>query len=138
MISHNSGPSTDGQRKAVYTVVTGEVRLWKMTRKQVRERMVAGQIKGAILPTGSTEQHNEHLEMEHDTASAVHVAHQAALGLFPKVVLATPIAVGNSATMWLMYVKPPTDSSWSRRCSSCAIVTWLIASERSHNAKAAS
>jgi len=77
-------------------VITGEVRLWKMTRKQVRQRMAAGYIKGAILPTGSTEQHNEHLEMEHDTASAVHVAHQAALGLFPKVVLATPIAVGIS------------------------------------------
>ena len=67
-----------------------------MTRKHVRERLATGQVKGAILPTGSTEQHNEHLEMEHDTASALHVAHQAALGLFPQVVLATPMAVGIS------------------------------------------
>lgn len=77
-------------------MITGEVRLWKMTRKQVRERLAAGQIQGAILPTGSTEQHNEHLEMEHDTASALHVAQQAALGLFPRVVVATPMPVGIS------------------------------------------
>ena len=62
----------------------------------MRERLAAGQIKGAILPTGSTEQHNEHLHMEHDTASALHVAQQAALGLFPKVVVATPMPVGIS------------------------------------------
>ncbi|MDA0337447.1 MAG: creatininase family protein [bacterium] len=77
-------------------MITGEVRLWKMTRKQVRERLATGKVKGAILPTGSTEQHNEHLEMEHDTASALHVSHQTALGLFPQVLLATPMAVGIS------------------------------------------
>jgi creatinine amidohydrolase len=77
-------------------MVTGETRLWKLTRRQVRERIEAGQIKGAILPTGSTEQHNEHLAMEHDTASAVHVAHQAALELFPRAVVATPMPVGIS------------------------------------------
>ncbi len=75
---------------------TGEVRLWKMTRRQVREGLASGQIKGAILPTGSTEQHNEHLAMEHDTASANYIAWQAALQLYPQVVLATPIAVGIS------------------------------------------
>lgn len=77
-------------------MVTGEVRLWKLTRRQVREALDAGKIKGAILPTGSTEQHNEHLAMEHDTASAIHVAHQAALELYPKVVMATPMPVGIS------------------------------------------
>ena len=75
---------------------SGEVRLWKLTRRQVRETFAAGGFKGAILPTGSTEQHNEHLAMEHDTASALHVAHQAALDLYPQVALATPIAVGIS------------------------------------------
>ena len=77
-------------------MVSGEVRLWKLTRRQVRERMEAGKIRGAILPTGSTEQHNEHLAMEHDTASALHVSWQAALELFPQVLVATPIAVGIS------------------------------------------
>jgi creatinine amidohydrolase len=77
-------------------VITGEVRLWKLTRRQVREAMADNKIKGAILPTGSTEQHNEHLAMEHDTASATYVAYQAALGLYPQVVVATPMAVGIS------------------------------------------
>ena len=75
---------------------TGEVRLWKLTRRQVREAMNRGEIKGAIIPTGSTEQHNEHLEMEHDTASALYVSQQAALELYPAVVVATPLAVGIS------------------------------------------
>jgi len=68
----------------------------------VRARVEAGQLRGALLPTGSTEQHNEHLAMEHDTASAVHVAHQASLELFPRVVVATPIPVGISAH-WLEF-----------------------------------
>lgn len=75
---------------------TGEVRLWKLTRRHMRQSLAEGRIKGAILPTGSTEQHNEHLAMEHDTASALHVAWQAALQLYPQVVLATPIPVGIS------------------------------------------
>ena len=72
---------------------SGEVRLWKLTRKQVREKLASGKLKSAFLPTGSTEQHNEHLAMEHDTASAVYVAHQAALALYPTVVVSTPIPV---------------------------------------------
>ena len=77
-------------------MIVEEVRLWKLTRRHVRERLEQGLIKGAILPTGSTEQHNEHLAMEHDTASAAYVAHQAALQLYPQVVVATPMAVGIS------------------------------------------
>jgi creatinine amidohydrolase len=34
--------------------------------------------------------------MEHDTASALHVAYQAALELYPQVVVATPVPVGIS------------------------------------------
>lgn len=75
---------------------TGEVRLWKLTRRQVREALDAGHFRGAILPTGSTEQHNEHLAMEHDTASALYISRQAALELYPQVVVAPPIAVGIS------------------------------------------
>ena len=32
-----------------------------LTRKEFRERMQAGTIKAAIVPTAATEQHNEHL-----------------------------------------------------------------------------
>ncbi len=77
-------------------MITGETRLWKLTRKQVREHMRDGHFKGAILPTGSTEQHNEHLAMEHDTASALHVSHQVSLALYPSVLVATPMPVGIS------------------------------------------
>ena len=70
--------------------------------RQVREGLVTGQIKAAILPTGSTERHNEHLAMEHDTASAYHLSWQAALDLYPKVVLATPMAVG-IAEHWMEF-----------------------------------
>ena len=72
------------------------VQLWKMTRRQFREGICAGNLKGAIIPTGSTEQHNEHLEMSHDTASAVHVSERAAQKLYPEVVVTTPLAIGVS------------------------------------------
>ena len=74
----------------------GEVRLWKLTRRQVREAMAAGNFKGAIIPTGSTEQHNEFLAMEHDTASALHIAHHAAIDLYPRVLVTPPVSVGIS------------------------------------------
>ena len=77
-------------------MITGEVRLWKLTRKMVREHLCDGNFKAAIVPTGSTEQHNEHLAIEHDTASAYHVAWQAALQLYPQCVVATPVPVGIS------------------------------------------
>jgi creatinine amidohydrolase len=67
-----------------------------MTRRQFREGIYDGSLKAAIIPTGSTEQHNEHLEMYHDTASAVHVAERVALKLYPHVVVTTPIAIGVS------------------------------------------
>src|SRR5436853_1555613 len=70
--------------------------LWEMTRRQVREGIDSGRIRAAIVPLGSTEQHNEHLHMVHDTASAVLVAERAARALFPAVIVATPLAVGVS------------------------------------------
>jgi creatinine amidohydrolase len=70
--------------------------LWEMTRRQVREGIDAGRIRAAVIPLGSTEQHNEHLHMIHDTASAVYVAEQAARALHPAVIVTTPLAVGVS------------------------------------------
>lgn len=72
------------------------VQLWKMTRRMFREGIYDGSIKGVIIPTGSTEQHNEHLEMYHDTASAVHISERTAQQLYPHVVVTTPIAIGVS------------------------------------------
>jgi creatinine amidohydrolase len=72
------------------------VLLWESTRKEIREGLESGKLKAAIVPTGSTEQHNEHLAMIQDTASAVLVAQQAALKLYPQVILSTPVPVGIS------------------------------------------
>lgn len=67
-----------------------------LTRKEFREQIADGTIKAAIVPTAATEQHLEHLEMIHDTASVTFMAHQAALKHFPSVVVATPIGIGVS------------------------------------------
>lgn len=73
-----------------------QVLVWEMTRKDFREGIDEGRIKGAIIPAGSTEQHNEHLAMIHDTVSAIHIARQVALNLYPNVVVTTPLAIGVS------------------------------------------
>ena len=74
-----------------------KVLLWESTRKEIREALESGRLKAALVPTGSTEQHNEHLAMIQDTASAVLVAQQAALELYPKVIVSTPVPVGISS-----------------------------------------
>lgn len=73
-----------------------KVLLWESTRKEFRELLESGQLKAVIVPTGSTEQHNEHLAMIHDTASVTLVAQQAALLVYPEAMVATPVAVGIS------------------------------------------
>lgn len=73
-----------------------KVLLWESTRKEFREALEGGALKAMIVPAGSTEQHNEHLAMIHDTASVTLVAQQAALRLYPQVMVATPVAVGIS------------------------------------------
>ncbi|NKB67192.1 MAG: creatininase family protein [Candidatus Latescibacteria bacterium] len=67
-----------------------------LTRKEFRQRMQQGTIKAAIVPTAATEQHNEHIEMIHDTLHVTYMAEQAAKRLHPQVVVATPIAIGVS------------------------------------------
>ena len=41
-----------------------------LTRRELREALAAGQFQTAIIPTGSIEQHLEHLAMEHDIRMA--------------------------------------------------------------------
>ena len=73
-----------------------KVLLWESTRKEFREAIEGNTLKAMIVPTGSTEQHNEHLAMIQDTASVTLVAQQAALSLFPQAMVATPVPVGIS------------------------------------------
>lgn len=72
------------------------VRIEQMTRREMREAIDAGQIRLAILPVGSIEQHLEHLAMGHDIASATYVAEEVALALYPHAVVAVPMAIGIS------------------------------------------
>src|ERR1051325_10661457 len=73
-----------------------KVLLWENTRKEFREKLEGGSLKAVIVPTGSTEQHNEHLAMINDTASVTLVAQQAALLVYPQVTVATPVPIGIS------------------------------------------
>src|SRR5262245_65507885 len=73
-----------------------KVLLWESTRKEFRELLEGGSLKAVIVPTGSTEQHNEHLAMINDTASVTLIAQQAALLVYPQVTVATPVPIGIS------------------------------------------
>jgi creatinine amidohydrolase/Fe(II)-dependent formamide hydrolase-like protein len=71
-----------------------KVLLWENTRKEIRDWLDRGTLKAAILPTGSVEQHNEHMAMVADIAISTLIAHQIALQLFPHVVVAPPSPCG--------------------------------------------
>jgi creatinine amidohydrolase/Fe(II)-dependent formamide hydrolase-like protein len=71
-----------------------KVLLWENTREEVREQLESGQLKAAILPTGSVEQHNEHMAMVADVAIATLISQKAALSLFPQVTVAPPSPCG--------------------------------------------
>jgi creatinine amidohydrolase len=73
-----------------------EVLLRKHTRREFRQRMESGELQGAILPVAAIEQHLEHLAMEHDWRSAVHVATRVAERLAPRVVVAEGVMAGIS------------------------------------------
>ena len=66
------------------------------TREEFRERLEQGVIKAAIVPTGATEQHNQHLEMIFDTLYGTYMAERVAVRMHPDVVVATPVPVGVS------------------------------------------
>lgn len=78
--------------------LTGEDRLYvhKHTRREFRERMQAGELKACIIPVAATEQHLEHLAMEHDWRSVNHMAVQIASRLAPQVIIAPSMNIGIS------------------------------------------
>lgn len=73
-----------------------EVLLRKLTRREFRQRMEAGELKACIIPTAAIEQHLEHMAIEHDWRSAVLVATQVAERLRPNVLVAEGIMMGIS------------------------------------------
>lgn len=70
--------------------------LHKHTRREFRERMQSGELKACIIPIAATEQHLEHLAMEHDWRSVLHIAEKVAEQLSPQVVIAPSMNIGIS------------------------------------------
>jgi len=68
----------------------------KHTRREFRERMRAGELLACIIPVGATEQHLEHLAMEHDWRSVMHIAAETALRMQPNVLVAPAMNIGIS------------------------------------------
>jgi len=75
---------------------SGRVLLHKHTRREFRERMQSGELKACIIPVAATEQHLEHLAMEHDFRSVMHMATQVAARLEPNVLVAPSMNIGIS------------------------------------------
>ena len=84
---------TGGSRHYQY-VNPDKVLLWENTRKEVREALESGRLKAAIVPTGSTEQHNEHMALGTDFAMATFLSQRVALELYPQAIVSTPCPVG--------------------------------------------
>lgn len=78
------------------TIDENNVLLHKHTRREFRERMQSGELQGCIIPVAATEQHLEHLAMEHDWRSVMHVAVAVAQRLHPRVIVAPAMNVGIS------------------------------------------
>jgi len=70
--------------------------LGKHTRREFRERMQSGELKACIIPVAATEQHLEHLAMEHDYASIMHLSTAIASKLAPQVIVAPCMNIGIS------------------------------------------
>lgn len=70
--------------------------LHKHTRREFRERMQSGELQGCIIPIAATEQHLEHLAMEHDWRSVLHISTEVARRLMPRVVVAPAMNIGIS------------------------------------------
>lgn len=75
---------------------TREVLLHKHTRREFRERIQSGELKACIIPVAATEQHLEHLAMEHDWRSVMLVATEVAKELSPQVIVAPSMNIGIS------------------------------------------
>src|SRR5262245_30686896 len=76
--------------------IDAEILLGKCTRREFRERMQSGQLRGCVIPIAAVEQHLEHLAMEHDWRSVSQVAKAVAVRLRPQVLVAEALMAGVS------------------------------------------
>jgi len=73
-----------------------KILLHKHTRREFRQRMQSGELKACIIPVAAIEQHLEHLCMEHDWRSVLHIATHVADRLRPQVIVAPAMNLGIS------------------------------------------
>ncbi len=70
--------------------------LGELTRKELGEAISSGTVQVGIVPTGATEQHQDHLAMIHDTASVTEIARRVAMRFFPQVLVTPTISMSVS------------------------------------------
>ena len=66
----------------------------ELTRKEFKTHLDLGHFESVIIPTGSIEQHLDHLSMNLDIQMSRYVATQAATKLYPKTLVVSPISFG--------------------------------------------
>jgi creatinine amidohydrolase len=73
-----------------------QIFLHKHSRREFRQRMQSGELRACIIPVAATEQHLEHLAMEHDWRSVLHIAGEVATRMQPGVIVAPAMNIGIS------------------------------------------
>ena len=68
----------------------------ELTRKELGAAISSGTVKGAIVPLGSCEQHQDHLAIIHDTVSVTEIAKRVAAGFYPQVLVAPTVSMSVS------------------------------------------
>jgi len=74
----------------------GSIFFGDLTRKELRELVSSGTVKGAIVPIGSCEQHDEHLAMINDTDTVTEIARRVAFAFYPQVLVTPTVSMAVS------------------------------------------
>jgi creatinine amidohydrolase len=84
--------------KDQFAMANADAEIWlqKLTRREFRERMSSGELAGCIIPVAATEQHLEHLAMEHDWRSVLYISGEVARRLAPRMLVAPSMNIGIS------------------------------------------
>jgi creatinine amidohydrolase len=84
--------------KDQFAMANADAEIWlqKLTRREFREQMSSGELAGCIIPVAATEQHLEHLSMEHDWRSVLYISGEVARRLAPHVLVAPSMNIGIS------------------------------------------
>jgi len=67
-----------------------------LTRKELAECISSGTVKGAIVPVGACEQHQDHLAMINDAECVTEIARRVALSLYPQILVTPTVSMSVS------------------------------------------